>query len=267
MKKVCILTIVVLFVALTNCTEKEDYVQISNNPLTEPATTKVFCQANPEVCYQETKYEYDNNLLISEKVFYFGELNSQKTFEYNSNGQLKKEIYDMISWIQEKDFIYNTTNQLEKIIYTNIYYNSDREEIYSRTQSEETFEYRKNLLVKHVANWGGLDTYEYDTKDRMITHTNYNMVTGERYHIIHYKYSGNLKIEEWTEVVETGKIMYRHKFEYDKNNRLTQVLEDGKIIEENLYRGDKLIEKRTSYFGIDPCFYPCCGKCIYKYEY
>ena len=266
MKKAGIIIMTVLFVALTNCTKKDDNNPAGNEPLAKPVIMKVFCQSNPDECYQEFEYEYNNNLLISETVFSFGELCNRTTFEYNSNNQLKKEIYDVISWKQEKDFIYNKINQLEKIIYTNIYYDSDRKETHPRRQSEETFEYEDSLLVKHVATWGGWDIYEYDAKGRMTTHTIYNMI-GAKYHIIHYKYSGNLKTEEWAEVVETGKIMYRHKFIYDKNNRLTKVLEDGKVIEENLYESNKLIEKRTSYFGIDPCFSPCCGNLLYKYEH
>ena len=267
MKKLYILMYGILFVALTNCTENDDHHPTGNEPLAKPAIMKVFCQASPNVCHQEIKYEYINSLLISETVFiHSGELYSQKTLEYHSNGQLKKEIYDMITWEQEKDFIYNEANQLEKIIYTNIYYNSDRQETYPRIQLEETFEYENTLLVKHVETWGGWDTYEYDTKGRMTTQTIYTS-TGGKYHIINFKYSGNLKIEEWAEVVETGKIMYRHKFEYNKNSRLTKVLEDGKVIEENSYRGNQLIEKQTYYFGIDPCFSPCCGNYIYKYEY
>ena len=250
---------------LASCERNNEFAENNPLPLDKPAIMKIFCQSNPGECYQEVKYEYNNNKLISERVFGFGELYSEKTLEYNPDGQLKKEIYDITSLKQEKEYIYNNINQLEKIVYIRINYNPAGEET-SRAQSEETYEYKNDLLVKKVETWGSWNIYEYDANKRMITYTSYT-TTGEKYHITHYKYKGNLKVEEWAEVSSTGYIMYLHKFKYDNKNRLVKVLENNKIIEENLYTGNKLIEKRIFYFGIDPCFAACCGNYILKYEY
>ena len=114
--------------------------------------------------------------------------------------------------------------------------------------------------------WGGWNIYEYDASGRMTTHTDYT-ATGERHHITHFKYAGDLKIKEWKETAYTGTRMYLRKFKYDNNQRLIQVLEDDKIVEENAYTGDRLTEKRVCYWGINPGFSPCNGNYLYKYEY
>jgi hypothetical protein len=124
----------------------------------------------------------------------------------------------------------------------------------------------KGLLVKEVAYWGGFNIYEYDKNGRMISNTDYTK-TGEKHHITHYKYSGNLKIEEWKEVSYTGSRIYLRKFRYDSKNRLTEVIENDKLVEENFYDENRLIEKREYYFGIDPGYFACNGNYIYKYEY
>ena len=61
--------------------------------------------------------------------------------------------------------------------------------------------------------------------------------------------------------------MYIETYHYDSENRLTTIIEDENIIEENFYDGKKLIEKRTYYYGIDPGFDVCYGNYIYRYEY
>jgi len=75
-----------------------------------------------------------------------------------------------------------------------------------------------------------------------------------------------LKVEEKKETA-AGSVMYIHIFQYDSENKLTRIFEGENIIEENFYDGNRLIEKRTYYFGIDPGFDICYGNYIYKYEY
>jgi hypothetical protein len=43
--------------------------------------------------------------------------------------------------------------------------------------------------------------------------------------------------------------------------------EENNIIEENDYIDNRLNEKRTYYFGIDPGYDVCYGNYIYRYEY
>ena len=61
--------------------------------------------------------------------------------------------------------------------------------------------------------------------------------------------------------------MYIRTFQYDSGNRLITIIEDEHIIEENFYNENKLIEKRTYYFGNDPGSDVCFGNYVYKYEY
>jgi len=265
MKKLLFIIAMAGFILSCN-SEIDDQENNNPVPLDKPVIMKVYCQSNPDAYYQEVKYEYDNDHLISETVYIGGEIDSRKTFEYYANGQLKREIYKITSLTtQEKEYFYNEKNLLEKIIYTVINFNIAGEET-DRRQSEETYEYKNDLLVKMVENWGGWNIYEYDEKGKMITLTDYTKL-GQKYHITHFKYKGNLKIEEWCEVAETGVVLYLHKFEYNNANQLVTVTENGKTIEKNTYGGNKLLEKQTFYFGIDPGFSFCSGNYIYKYEY
>jgi hypothetical protein len=263
MKKKIFTTWALIAIIFVSC-ENETTNLSTTTELEKPVVMNVYCQSNPSECWSRVEYQYKNGNLVLEKKINNGELYSETTFEYNLNNQLLKEIYDMILDKHEKIYIYNEANQLVKIKNTTIHYHSDGQ-IETQSESEVTFEYENNLLVKETTYWGGAVTYEYDNNGRVITKIDYTKM-GEKHHITHYEYTDNLKTEEWTET-NLENIIYRHKFQYDSKNRLIKVTEDDKTIEENMYEGNRLTEKREYYFGIDPGYFFCSGNYIYQYEY
>lgn len=259
MKK--IIQITSLFVIITSCTKDNGPIFTQ---LDKPNAVNIYCQTNPDEYYQRIEYQYNNDNLISETTFSNGKIYSIRTFEYNTNNKLSKEICDLILNKYEKLFIYNELNQLISIKNTFIYFDSNGQ-IETKYESDATFEYENNLLVREVEYWGGSNTYEYDDVDNIITKTEYTK-NGEKHHITHYTYSGSLKTKEWKETY-VGTTMYFRTYLYNSIGRLTKVLENDKIIVENSYDDNRLLEKKEYYFGIDPGFDFCYGNYIYKYEY
>jgi YD repeat-containing protein len=229
-------------------------------------TMKVYCQADPDSYYSIVEYGYKDSKPIYEKTYLYDVLNRVKTLAYNSGGQLTKEVTYNDRRTIENDYIYNGDGQQIKINATVIDYYPDRPHIDSQTSSTATFEYEGNLLVKATATWGGYHIYEYDGQDRMITNTAYTKLD-QKHSIVRYKYADNLKTEETEEIGSTGEILYLRRFEYDDNGRLLRIIENDQVVEENTYDGNRLTEKWTYYFGIDPGASFCLGNYIYRYEY
>jgi hypothetical protein len=73
-------------------------------------------------------------------------------------------------------------------------------------------------------------------------------------------------IEE-KEETNVGALIYLKTYTYDSQNRVIQIRDGKNVIEENDYIDNKLIEKRTYYYGIDPGFDVCYGNYIYRYKY
>ena len=253
-------TILILSFALS-CSKDDNLLQPA--VLEEPIAMNVFCQNTPHDTLRRVEYEYSNDKLFTETTFNNGKIQSKTTFEYNSDNKLMLEIYETDWGKTEKTFIYNELSQLINIIYKFTDYDSNGQVI-EESESEAPLEYENNQLVKVWAYWGGFNTYEY--KDgKVVTKIDYTQ-NGVKHHITSYKYSGGLKIEERKETA-AGNLIFLRTFHYDFKNRLTKIIEDENIIEENDYIENKLTEKRTYYFGIDPGFDVCYGNYIYRYEY
>jgi len=253
-------TILILCFALS-CSKDDNLLQPA--VLEEPIAMNVFCQNTPNETLRRVEYGYSNDKLIAETTFSNGEIQNKTTFEYNSDNQLELEIYETDWGKTEKTFIYNELNQLINIIYKFTDYDSNGQVI-KESESEAPLEYENNQLVKKWAYWGGFNTYEYKN-GKVVTKIDYTK-NGAKHHITSYKYSGGLKIEGKKETA-AGNLIYLRAFHYDSKNRLIKINEDGNIIEENDYIENKLTEKRTYYFGIDPGFDVCYGNYIYRYEY
>jgi uncharacterized protein YcfL len=258
--KIGIQTILIIFLVLS-CS-KDDSLLLPA-VLDELMAMNVFCPNSPNDTLRRVVYVYNNDKMITETTLYNGEIQSKTTFEYNLDNQLTLEIYETDWKKTEKTFIYNELNQLVNIIYKFTDYDSNGVVI-DESESEAPLEYENNQLVKEWECWGGFSTYEY--KDgKVVTKIDYTK-NGEKHHITSYKYSGKLKIEEKKET-SAGNVIYIRTFHYDSKNRLIKIIEDKNIIEENDYIENKLTEKRTYYFGIDPGFFVCNGNYIYRYEY
>lgn len=250
-----------IFLIVLSCSKDDDILEPAE--LIEPTAMNVFCQNSSDNTLRRVEYEYDNNNLVTETTFYHGIIVNKTTYEYNSDNQLIFEIYETDLRKTEKIFIYNELNQLVNIKYKFTDYDINGEVIDER-EKEAPREYENNLLVKEWEYWGGFNTYEYKN-GKVQTKIDYTG-TGEKHHITTYKYSGNLLIEEKKET-KVGGLIYLKTYKYDSQNRLIKIQDGDNIIEENDYIDNKLIEKRTYYFGIDPGFYVCYGNYIYRYEY
>jgi uncharacterized protein YcfL len=255
------LTLISFFLTVFSCSKENDILIPAE--LDNPSAMIVFCKASQDDTLRVVNYEYDNGNLITETSIQNGEVQSETTFEYNSDNQIISEVY-LTDWEKtEMTYVYNQNNQLINILYKFIDFDTDGI-IINESESEAPREYENNQLVKEWEYWGGFNTYEY--KDgKIATKIDYTK-NGKKHHFTYYKYSGYLLIDEKKET-NVGTSMYLKTYTYDSQNRLIQIQDGENIIEENDYNGKKLIEKREYYFGIDPCFAPCCGNFIYRYEY
>ena len=259
MKELLQTFLIICFVV--SCSKDDNLLQPAE--LAEPSAMNVFCQNSSNDTLRRVEYEYDNDNLILETTLNSGEVHSKTTFKYNSDNQLTLETYETDRKKTEKTFIYNDLNQLINIIYKFTDYDSNGQVI-DNSESEAPREYENNQLVKEWWYWGGFTTYEYND-NKVVTKIDYTE-NGEKHHITTYKYSGDLLIEEKKEN-KTGSLMYHKSYHYDSQNRLTTIKDGENIIKEYDYIENKLVEKRTYYFGIDPGFDVCYGNYIYRYEY
>lgn len=253
-----LLTILLIMIS---CSKDEELLKQAK--LDKPSAMNVFCQRTPNDTLKKVAYEYTNDKLITETIFYNGDIQDKTTFEYNSDNQLIFETYETYLRKTEKTYIYNELNQLINIKYKFIDYDINGQ-IVGVSENEAPREYENNQLVKEWEYWGGFNTYEY-CNGKLGTMVDYTK-NGEKHHITIYKYSGDLLIEEKKET-KVGGLIYLKTYTYDSQNRLIQIRDGENVIEENDYINNKLIEKRTFYFGIDPGFDVCYGNYIYRYKY
>ncbi len=218
------------------CTEDTDFFI---EELENPVSKTEFCQKSLNDTLRQTDYEYSFDNLIKETRKQYNIVISTTSYEYNETNQLTKKLY--------RTFLYDTDGHVS-----------------DTSESETLFEFENDLLVKEIKSWGGWSTFDYEN-GKLTTKNDYT-ANGELHHITKYKYSGSLKVEEKKETSQGG-IIFIKLFKYDSKGRLDKVIEDDNVLEENFYEGNKLIEKRTYYFGIDPGFDICYGNYIYKYDY
>jgi hypothetical protein len=255
------ITSVLIFVFIMSCTKVESPKPLAN--LDKPIVMNVYCQQNTESILWKVQYEYNHDTLISQKTIYGGVINNTTTFEYNSNHQLIREIYESGLGKTITTLEYNATNQVINRNYRTINY-GENGQILNEREIDAPLVYENNKLIKEWNSWGGFSTYEYKLGN-LITKVDYNG-DGVKRQVTKYKYLGVLKIGETIETAE-GNIMSIKSFKYDSGNRLTSIIDNENTVEENFYSGNKLMEKKTYYYGIDPGFSPCLGNYTFTYEY
>lgn len=256
-----LISLLTILLIMFSCSKDEDLLKPAI--LDKPSEMNVFCQRTPNDTLRKVVYEYNNNNLITETLFYNGEIQDKTTFEYNAVNQLTFETYETYLRKIKKTYIYNDLNHLINIKYTFIDFDTNGQ-ITNESESEAPREYENNKLVKEWEYWGGFNTYEY-SGDKVVKKIDYTK-NGEKHHITTYKYSSDLLIEEKKET-KVGGLMYLKTYKYDSQNRLVQIQDGENIIEENDYIDKRMIEKRTYDFGIDPGFDVCYGNYIYRYDY
>jgi len=255
------LTILTFCMALS-CSRDHDSVHPAESD--NPVAMEVCCQSDPETTLNSFEYAYNQGNLVSEITYNSkGEIEGIKSLLYNSINQVTTETCRSDTYTMVKNYMYNDLNQLININYHLKNYDTNGQLI-SESTYETPLEYENNLLVKEWRHECGFVTYDY-IDGKVVTMIEYTEL-GQKHHITRYKYSGDLIVEESKETV-TGSMIYVHTFQYDSENRVIKIIEDENFVEESFYDGNKLMEKRTYYFGIDPGFYFCNGNFIYKYEY
>lgn len=260
MKRVAILISVLLTVSSYS---NEDNITLLAK-LDNPTSMIVFCQESQDVPLRTVNYVYDqNDNLIAETSTRNGESPSEIRFEYNTDNQITLEVHLTDHRKTESTYVYNEANQLVNILYKLTDYDTDGQ-ITAETEMEAPREYINDQLVKEWEYWGGFSTYEY--KDGKVVTKIDHTKNGGKHHFTYYKYSGNLLTEEKKET-RLGGLMYLKTYHYDSQNRLTQIRDQENVVEESDYNGNRLIEKREYYFGIDPGYFPCQGNYVYRYEY
>ncbi len=250
-----------VFLLCLSCSKENDWLAPAE--LDNPMGMAVFCQTMTNDTLKFVEYGYDGDKLITETSFQHGEVESKITYEYNAENLLVSEVFTDDWSKTEKTYVYNDKEQLVNILYKFISYDSTRQ-ISRVSESEAPREYQNNRLVKQWEHWGGYSTYEY--KDDKVVKKIYYTQLGEKHHITTYKYSGDLLTEEKKET-KAGSLLFLKTYKYDSLHRLVQIQDGENIIEENHYIDNRLIEKRTYYFGIDPGFDFCSGNYIYKYTF
>jgi len=256
-----LIIISVLAIFISSCKDENSSVP---GELDNPKVMIVFCQSSLSDTLRLVEYEYDNDKLTSETTIQNGKVTSKKTFRYNSDNLIITEVNKLGRRKIENTFVYNHINQLINVLQEVTNYDSNGQ-IVDESEREAPREYENNQLVKEWESWGGFNTYEYNNDGKVKTKIDHTGI-GQKHHITNYRYWGDLLLEE-RKMTRNFKPMYLRTYIYDAQKRLVNIKEGEKNIEENDYDGNKLIEKRTFYFGIDPCYYPCCGNFVYKYEY
>ena len=218
------------------CTEDTDFLI---EELENPVSMTEFCQKSPNDTLRQTDYVYNSEILVKETRKQENIVIGVTSYEYNENNQLIKKLY--------QTFQYDNDGNVS-----------------DTSESETLFDYENELLVKENYSWGGWSTFDYEN-GKLTTKNDYT-ANGALQHITKYKYSGSLIVEERKETSQGG-IIFIKLYKYDSKGRLDSIIEDGNVIEENFYEGNKLFEKRIYYFGIDPGFDICYGNYIYKYDY
>lgn len=250
-----------LFGLLVSCSKDP---QLIPPKLEKPIVMSAHCQSTPQDTFYRIEYQYALEKLVAETMRSDEHIYSTTTYEYDADGKLMREMRST-NHVHPKTietiYEYNQLNQLVTKTFKTTNYDTSGI-IINESGYSIALEYENNLLVKEFDYWGGFDTYEYK-EGKVVTKIDYT-ASGQKYWITRYKYRGEFKIEEKRETA-TGNLLYLRTFNYDYWNKLTSIIEDGNVIEENFYEGNKLIEKWK--FDNDLADYPCRGNYIYKYEF
>lgn len=235
---------------------------------------KVFCKCQDDTYDKFTKKvvnKYKDNLLTGEKIYYRGELSDSIIYTYNDYDLLFREehyyrsIYHDPKYYKYKEIISEYDDDLKLISKIFNYYKINKEgRLEFDKKGKLDYFYEDGLLIKSCGS-AFCDIYKYNDHGELIKQL-IKSAKGHIYDWYEYEYRHGHKVKEIMRGYD-GKIRYVKKFIYDPFWHLIKVQKDDNIIEENKYFFNKLVEKKTYYFGIDPGFYPCRGNYVYGYEY
>lgn len=231
---------------------------------------KMYCSRTPDEEFKSISFKYDENNNVVEEITYFNNRPDKKissTFANNLR-QLDSTFYfrdNQWEWVHGYEYKY-TKDKLAEKRRLKANGNNSHKVLYSYNNSKlewEEFYYFNNNAWEY--QYG--HKYKYYKRDQVVKRESYTSEAKDKvYDTFVYTYN-NGKIREEKRIIQTGETSYIKKYYYTRNNLLDYIEKDENIIQQNFYEVGKLVEKHTFYFGIDPCFSPCCGSSVYKYQY
>ncbi|WP_372949576.1 hypothetical protein [Mariniphaga sp.] len=230
-----------------------------------------FCQRNPEKEISSKTFSYDKNgNVIKEVISYIGIPEIMNKREFNESSQ---QLTDSTFYYRSDEWQYqNSTRYIysRNLLSEKHRYNSDgtlsHKIIYkyigSKLRWEEFWYFNTNEWKFQYAHG-----FEFDRSGRLVKKESFQDEAKKNvYDTFVYAYK-NGRLYEEKRIIRTGKTSFVKKYFYTAKGFIDEITEDGKVVEKNFYELDRLIEKHTFYYGIDPGFSPCGGNFIYKYEY
>jgi hypothetical protein len=232
---------------------------------------QAFCKSNPGNEIWSKTFIHDEKGNITEEItFSDGSPNFKTTRTFNGNNQqLTDSIFNFNSgkWqLQNSNkFIYN-----RNLLSETLKYGADGKNTHKTTYSyqgnelrwEEFWYYSENKWKFQYAH-----SFDFNNNRKLVKKESYQTEKKDKvYDTFIYTYFNNKLVEE-KRIIQTGTTSYVLKFTYTSNGLPDETIQDGNVIEKNFYDDNKLVEKHTFYFGIDPGFSQCNGNLIYKYSY
>ncbi len=234
--------------------------------LKKPKTILCKCQNDTwDKYYRKEERYYEDSKLVKEKINVNRDLYFTFVYKYNDYGFLirKEEFYNNRYRLYEYEYQYDDDLRPVKK-YTRSYKLDQNGNTVSDGEWVTVYLYENGLLVNECGSSICYD-FKYNDNDEQIEK---KVVSPEGfvYDTYEYEYRHGIKVKEILRGID-NEIDYTKEFIYDPFGHLIKIVKDGKIIEKNKYLFNKLVEKKTYYYGRDPGFSPCQGNYIYTYLY
>ncbi|HSO85263.1 MAG TPA: hypothetical protein VLQ91_01835 [Draconibacterium sp.] len=271
--KITVILAILFGIFHTSCKHDVFYppLDIDENEGFQFKKEQAFCKSNPDNEIWSITFTRDvAGNVIEEITFSDGSPIFKTTQTFNSS---KQQLTD-------STFLFNNGNwQLQysnKFIYSRnllseiLKFGADGKNTHKTNYSYQGNELRREEFWNYFENnWKFQYAYgfEFNGNGKLIKRESYQTENKDKvYDTVLYTYYSNKLIEE-KRITQTGATSYVLKFTYTSKGLPNETIQDGNVIEKNFYDDDKLIEKHTFYFGIDPGFSQCNGNLIYKYGY
>lgn len=199
----------------------------------------------------EKAYCRDHDELISESIFTYdkGVLIQEKTTQTNVPGFLTEKVYE-----------YDSDNKLKKLTIQEG----------NNAASVWEYQYKNGMIEKEIRPDKSYVTYIY--KDKKLVQKKFFAADKTEYNRETFNYKNGMIFQKRSELGPFGSGVTTTTYERNKDGFITKVSETTggvtyRLIEENIYDGNKLVEKKKYTYDPDACFSPCCGNYNYRYEY
>ncbi len=234
-------------------------------------TEQVFCQSDPKSKISEKRFVYDESGNETEELLYsHSEPTFRTTSTYNTqNKKLSDSVFyfSYATWALSSSYEYKYS---ENKLVEKINYDTGKTYLYKTTFTYSGSHLRYEEIFRREGNEWILNygyAYKYNRRGELIEKASFHNELRETiYDTIVYTYK-NGKLSTEKRILTTGETGYFKEYFYTNEGYLDEVTEDGNTVVKNFYEDNKLMEKHTWYFGIDPGFSLCNGNLIYKYEY